>query len=373
MKIVLIGPVYPYRGGIAHYTTLLCRALRAGQNDVLMVSFSRQYPQWLFPGASDRDPSHAPLEIDDARYWLDSINPLSWLITFWRIARFGPQIVVFPWWTAFLAPLWITLSAFVRIFLRRPLVIVCHNVIPHDAHWLDRTVARGVLAWAQRLIVQSADEQRRLASLLPGKPVSIVPHPVYDMFAGQVISCAEARQQLGLDQQMPVLLFFGMVRKYKGLRQLLLAMPEIRTRLGPVRLVIAGEFWEERAAYQAIIEQLDISDAVLIEDRYIPNEVVATYFRAADLLVAPYERMTGSGVVQMAVGFGLPVVTTVAVPLTSERERQLLHLVGHEGLAAAVVEAFLQQAQSPAPANLPADTSDGWAQLVACIEGVCAP
>jgi glycosyltransferase involved in cell wall biosynthesis len=158
--------------------------------------------------------------------------------------------------------------------------------------------------------VQSAEEKERLSSITRGAKISVAPHPVYDMFAGQRMSQEKARQLLGLGSSGPVLLFFGFVREYKGLEDLLAALPEIRAQLGGVSLIVAGEFWENKAPYLAMIEELGITDAVIIDDRYIPNEEVSTYFSAADLLVAPYRRVTGSGVVQMAKGFGLTIVGT---------------------------------------------------------------
>ena len=311
MKCVLIGPVYPYRGGIAHYTTMLYRALLAQGDDVLLVSFKRQYPRWLFPGESDRDPSTEPLAVQDARYWIDSLNPLTWLVAFWRIRRWQPEAMVLPWWTTFWAPAWFVLGALNRLCLRRPLVIVCHNVMPHEARKLDVLLTRWVLRWGTRYVVQSVREETRLAALLPGALIDVMPHPVYDMFAEGRMPKEEARIRLGLTPEAPVLLFFGIVREYKGLNDLLDAMPEVCARLEGAVLVVAGEFWEDKRACLERIERLGIADRVIIEDRYIPNEEVPVLFSAADVLVAPYRRVTGSGVVQMARGFGLPAITTV--------------------------------------------------------------
>ena len=310
MRFVLIGPVYPYRGGIAHYTTMLYRALCKREHDVLLVSFKRQYPRWLFPGQSDRDPSEKPLQVEEARYWIDSLNPLTWLTSFWRIRRYRPDVVILQWWTVFWAPVWFVLGLLNRLFLRHPLVIICHNVLPHEAQWWDPWLARLVLWWGHWFIVQSPDERKRLVVLLPGAQVAVVPHPVYDMFADERVPQEEARRRLGLPLNVPVMLFFGIVREYKGLKDLLAALPEIRERVGGTILLVAGEFWDDKCSYLEMIEQLGVGDSVIIEDRYIPNEEVGLYFSAVDVLVAPYRRATGSGVVQMARGLGVPVITT---------------------------------------------------------------
>jgi glycosyltransferase involved in cell wall biosynthesis len=289
---------------------MLCRALRERGHDVLLVSFKRQYPQRLFPGRSDKDPSQEPITAEDAQYLIDSLNPVTWLTTFCRIRRFRPDGVVLQWWTTFWAPAWLTLGLLTRLVLHRALIFVCHNVLPHEARWWDSRLARFVLGWGTDFIVQSHQEMDRLLALLPKADVDIVPHPVYDMFADQKVSRGKARKQLGLPDEPPVLLFFGIVREYKGLADILAALPTIQAQVGRVMLVVAGEVWEDKHKYTEMIDQLDIGDSVIIEDRYIPNEQVPLYFSAADVLVAPYRRATGSGVVQMAVGCGCPVITT---------------------------------------------------------------
>jgi len=289
---------------------MLYRALRKQGHDVLLVSFKRQYPQWLFPGRSDRDPSKKPMKVEETRYWIDSLNPITWLTTFWRIRRYQPDAVILQWWTTFWAPVWFVLGMLNRLFLQRPLVIICHNVLPHEVRWWDPWLAKVVLRWGTRFIVQSVEEERRLISLLPMVQATVVPLPIFDMFADDRISRDEARRRMGLPLDVPVLLFFGIVREYKGLKDLLAAMPTVRDRLGKVILVVAGEFWDEKRLYLEMIERLDIGDSVIVEDRYIPNEEVTLYFSAADVLVAPYRRVTGSGVVQMALGCECPVITT---------------------------------------------------------------
>lgn len=361
LRIALIGPVYPYRGGIAHYTTLLSRTLRERGNELLLVSFRRQYPRWLYSGTTDKDPSASPLLASDARYWIDSINPFTWLRTLWGLRRHRPQVVVLPWWTAFLAPAWLCLGVGSRWFLRTRVVFICHNVLPHEARRWDIWLVRVVLAPATRLIVQSPAERERLLKLLPGANVSVIAHPIYDMFASDSISQAEGRRRLGLPADVPVLLFFGFVRKYKGLDTALGMLPELRARLGHVILLVAGEFWEDKQVYLDLIEQLGVGDAVVIHDRYIPNEQVATYFCSADVLVAPYRRMTGSGVMQMAAGFGLPVVPGwVASGQHSSPEGA--------ALAEEITAVIERQAVGPGVRL----SATGWDNLAECIESEAA-
>ena len=370
MKLVLAGPVYPYRGGIAHYTTMLCRALREQGHDVLLVSFKRQYPKWLFPGRSDRDPSKKPLEVAGTQYWIDSLNPITWLVTFWRIRQYRPDALILPWWTTFWAPAWFVLGVLNRLFMRRSLIYICHNVLPHEMQWWDPWVVYLVLRWGTRFIAQSTEEKKRLADLIPGAQIAVVPHPVYDMFANERIPKEEARRRLGLPFEVPVLLFFGIVREYKGLQDVLTTLPELRACLGRVILLVAGEFWEDKERYLATIERLGVSDSVIIEDRYIPNEEVALYFSAADVLVAPYRRVTGSGAVQMAQGFGLPVIRPAIQGPTCVAARGEAGLpTNSETLTAEVVHFFAEEAQLRATQKADADQVSSWSYLVNQIAG----
>ncbi len=364
MKIALLGPVYPWRGGIAHYTALLATAIRRRGHDLLLISFRRQYPAFLFPGRDDRDPSQRPLRAEDARYWIDSLNPLTWLTTFRRLRAYRPELLVLQWWTTFWAPLYLTIGALNRALLGAPLVYLCHNVLPHDAQRGDRLLAQAVLRLGSHFIVTSAAEKARLQALLPWVQASIAPLPVYTICAEERLPQTEARRRLALPEGPPVLLFFGIVRPYKGLDLLLAALPAVRARVGDVLLVVAGEFWEPKQRYREQIRSLGIEKAVIIDDRYIPNEEVAVYFSAADLLVAPYRQVTGSAVVQMARGFGLPIVHAADLPSGDVAD---LPSEFPEMLASAICDALAQRL-SARPMVAEADDNAGWDHLVTLLE-----
>lgn len=350
---------------------MLHQALRKRGHQVLLVSFKRQYPQWLFPGQSDKDPSNKPLRVSDARHWIDSLNPITWLTTFWRIFRYKPDAIILQWWTVFWAPAWFVLGLLNRLFLQRRLIVICHNVLPHETHWWDHLVTKAVLRWGTDFRVQSTEEKEQLASLLPGARATIIPLPVFDMFADERIPKNEARQRLQLPPDASVLLFFGIVRKYKGLRDILMALPEVQAQLEEVILIVAGEFWENKRPYLEMIERMGISDSVIIEDRYIPNEEVPLYFSAADVLVAPYRRVTGSAVLQMARGFGVPVLTT---DITQDREptndeTNLLVSPGDaRALADAVVRFFATSPDPPTSRRDDTPDTSSWLRLIELIE-----
>ena len=308
MKVTLVGPIYPYRGGIAHHTAMLYRALVTREHQVLLYSFKRQYPRWLFPGRTDRDPSALKLDAE-CEYTLDSLNPLTWLATAQAIRARRPDVLILQWWVPFFAPMWAVLARVARR-VGIKVLFICHNVLPHEQRPWDVWLAKRVLRLGDGFLVPSQEERMRLLGLLPGRRVEVAPHPIYDMFAGQAIPRDEARWRLALPPPAPILLFFGFVREYKGLRYLLEAMPVIRIEFADVRLLVVGEFWQDKQTYLDQIERLDIARNVVVVDRYVPNEEVPVYFAAADVVVLPYTDVTQSGVVQLAFGFGVPVITT---------------------------------------------------------------
>jgi len=309
MRFAVVGPTYPFRGGIAHHTTLLVQHLSA-RHDVLFISFRRQYPRWLFPGRSDQDPSQQPVRADCA-YLLDPLNPLTWYATARQILAFAPDAVILPWWVPFWAPAWWTLGKIIRRRGESRLLFLCHNVLPHEPAFWNWWVARRVLQAGDGFVVQSEREAARLRDLLPhgeSAAIQVVPHPSYRALArGSTIGREEARSLLKLPEETKTILFFGLVRPYKGLDLLIEALPALRER-SPLHLFVVGEWWMPKESLQARIAALGLEDAVTLIDRYVPNEALAQYFRAADVAAFPYRHATGSGAVQLALGFGLPVV-----------------------------------------------------------------
>lgn len=316
MRISLVGPVYPYRGGIAHHTSLLAKHLGA-RHAVQLISFRRQYPRWMFPGQTDRDPSAVPLQ-SNASYLLDPFNPLTW----WRVAQqvraWAPDGLILPWWVLFWAPPWLALASLTHRWTNAQVIFLCHNILPHDGVRAGRTVARHVLAQGDSVIAQSLTDLRMLQELLPGKRTVWTPHPTYTELGrgpgGGARSgdrqAARARLNLAAAPPgTPILLFFGFVRPYKGLSVLLEAMPIIRART-PAHLLVVGEIWGSPKEYEAQINRLGIADHVTLVNQYVPNERLGDYFDAADVVILPYVSATQSGVVQLAFGYGVPVIAS---------------------------------------------------------------
>lgn len=309
MKVCLVGPAYPYRGGIAHFTTLLAREFRA-DHEVLVVNFTRLYPSALFPGKTQFDESASPIDAASERI-VDSINPFSYFKAARRIARFAPDVVVFQWWHPFFSFAYAGIGFFLRRMWRGRILFLCHNVLPHEASLVDRALTRIAFAGVDGFLVQSKEDETRLRRMKGpdrgGARSAVSPHPIYDVFKKGSIDREEARRALGLSGR--VVLFFGYVRPYKGLGILLEAFAEA-LRSVDMKLLVVGEFYEDRSRYDALAERLGIGKSIVVIDRYVPNEDVERYFLASDVVVLPYRSATQSGIVQIAYAFRKPVIVT---------------------------------------------------------------
>jgi glycosyltransferase involved in cell wall biosynthesis len=311
VKICVVGPTYPYRGGIAHYTTLLVRHLREAGHWTRFYSFTRQYPSWLFPGKTDQDPSRAVIKVD-CEYVLDPINPITWWRLYRKVKADAPDVLVLQWWVPYWTPCLTMISRWIKRDTRIEIVFICHNVTPHEGGGtLDRRLAVTVLRQGDHFIVHSEEDRHRLHALLPHAQVSKVHHPTYVELSRQSVPVSGdmLRQELDLPTNRPIVLFFGFVRPYKGLEYLIQALPLVLQKV-KVHLLVVGEFWNSPEFYTRYAREFGVEDAILFVNRYIPNEEIGPYFDLADVVVLPYISATQSGVVQLAFGFGKPVITT---------------------------------------------------------------
>ena len=306
MKICLIGPTYPFRGGISHYTTLLYRYLRE-RHEVIFFSFKRQYPKWLFPGKTDIDPSQVIIKEEDINNILDSMNPLSWVLVASKIIKSRSDLIIIPWWVSFWAPQFYSITLLVKLLSKTRILLLCHNIVEHESKWIDKALTRIVLRNGDFYIVHSTEDQQSLLSMFPKAKVMKSLHPTYDVFNFGYFDPNMIRKKYGIKGN--IILFFGFVREYKGLKYLIKALPEVLPKTD-VTLLIAGEFWKNKNEYLDLVNNLGIENNIIIINEYVPNEEIGFYFSAADLVAQPYVSATGSGIIQIAFGFNKPVIAT---------------------------------------------------------------
>ena len=380
MKLCVVGPTYPYRGGIAHYTTLLVKHLREVGHQVRFYSYTRQYPRWLFPGKTDKDPSATPLRVE-CEYVLDPTNPITW----WRLCRKiradNPDLVVLQWWVPYWTPSLSYISRWLKKHTKAKVVYICHNVMPHDGGgFLDRRMASTVLKQGDALIMHSDQDLHRAQALLPQAAVLKSQLPTFEEVAKHTDAAAieGLRSQLGISSEHDILLFFGFVRPYKGLEYLIQALPLV-VKERPVHLLVVGEFWASPEFYQRYTREYGVEANVTFVNRYVPNEELGPYFDLADVVVLPYISATQSAVVQLAFGLGKPVITTRVGGLHEVVRDGVNGLVvppqDEVALAKAIVRYFQEELKAPMTAAVQAERGQqlhGWENLISCIEQIGA-
>ena len=311
MKIVIVGPAHPLRGGIANFNEALASTLQQRGHSCVIVSYALQYPNFLFPGKTQytSDPAPADLTIQT---WLNAINPFNWLWTARQIRKMEPDLVIFRFWMPFFGPCLGTIARLVQS-PRTTILALADNIIPHEQRFGDRVLSQYFLKACKGFVVLSKSVLEELHDLVKIKPEQAVflPHPIYAIF-GAFVEKKAARAHLNWDltEGAKYILFFGFVRKYKGLDLLLDAMRDQRLRDLGIRLVVAGEFYEQEMELRQFIAQNDLSKQVVLVPDFIPSDEVKQYFCGADLVVQPYRTATQSGVTQIAYHFDRPMLVT---------------------------------------------------------------
>ncbi|MDD5508436.1 MAG: glycosyltransferase [Bacteroidales bacterium] len=307
-RIVIIGPAYPLRGGLATYNERLAREFVHQGYEAILYTFRLQYPGFLFPGKTQYSTDPAPGDLD-IRVRINSINPWNWIIVGREISKLKPELVIIRFWLPFMGPCLGTIARIIRQNRITSIITIADNIIPHEPRFFDRWLTCYYLKSSDGFLFMSRSVMKDLDKFPVSGPRTYCPHPLYDTY-GDIMDQISSRTHLGLDPKYLYLLFFGFIRDYKGLDVLLLAMAENRIKSLPIRLIVAGEYYTDRKPYDELIEKLGIGDRVIAYNDFIPNGEVARFFCAADLVVQPYKDATQSGVTQIAYHFNRPMVIT---------------------------------------------------------------
>lgn len=307
-KIVLLSPAHPLRGGIASSSERLAAELQDSGYEVIIYTFSLQYPNFLFPGKTQFSDDPKPENLD-IHIKVNSVNPANWLSIGKELQRIKPDLIITRYWLPFMAP---SLGSIIRLAKKNKhtkAIAIADNIIPHEKRPGDRQLTQYFVNSVDGFIVMSKSVKEEMKQFTAIKPVEYIPHPIYDNY-GDLVSKEAALAHLNLEKGVEYALFFGFIRDYKGLDLLLNALADARLKKRNLKLIVAGEYYGNEATYQAIIKAKNLDNQVIMHTKYIPSEEVKYYFGAADLVVQPYKTATQSGISQLAYHFEKPMVVT---------------------------------------------------------------
>lgn len=308
MKIIIAGTAYPFRGGLAAYNERLAKEFSEMGNSVKIITFTLQYPGILFPGKTQFLDSPPPADINIERR-MNSINPFNWASVGYRVKKERPDILIFKYWLPFMAPCFGTIARIAKRNSHTRVICILDNVIPHEKRPGDNLLTKYFTSAVDGAIAMSESVLTDLRKFNNIIPTALNPHPLFDNF-GPPVARELALGSLGIPPESKVILFFGFIRAYKGLDLLLKAYAQGRFRNRNLKLIIAGEYYEESTLYSKLISENGIDNDVFLFDRFINDDEVSIFFSAADLVVQPYRSATQSGVTQIAYHFGKPMLVT---------------------------------------------------------------
>ncbi len=314
MKIIIIGPAWPLRGGLASFDQRLCRSFAEEGHECSVYSFSLQYPGFLFPGTTQysSEPPPAGIEIHTV---INSVNPFNWLVVGNRLKNEAPDLIVVRYWLPVMGPALGTILRRARRNRKTKIIAIADNVLPHEKRPGDRSFTKYFLRSCDAFVTMSDSVMNDLREFEKTKPAKTVIHPVYDNF-GEIISKISARKYLNEELRLniaeadKIILFFGFIRKYKGLDILFRAMSEQDIRSSGIRLLVAGEFYEDSSHYENLIKELKIEKQLILKTDFIPDSEVQYYLCAADAVIQPYRHATQSGVTPLAYHFEKPMIVS---------------------------------------------------------------
>ena len=307
-RIIIMGPGHPLRGGLATFNQRLGEEFIKEGNNCSIVSFSLQYPAFLFPGTTQYSTDPAPSGIK-IRSIINSVNPLNWVKVGRRLRKESPEIIVVRYWLPFMGPALGTILRLVKKNRHTRIICIADNVKPHEKRPGDKAFTRYFLKACDGFVTMSEKVKNDLFEFETQKPVQLIQHPLYDNF-GDKVAKEDARKHLGIVVQDKIILFFGFIRQYKGLDLLLKAMAEKELQQQDIKLLIAGEFYEDPKQYMDLIQAYKLEDKVILKTEFIPDSQVKYYLCAADCVVQPYRNATQSGVTPLAYHFEKPMVVT---------------------------------------------------------------
>ncbi len=372
MRIIIVGTAYPLRGGIAHFNALLARELQK-RHEVSTITFRRQYPSLFFPGTTQDEPGEAS-DVAPAPRLIDSINPFNWLGVAKTIRAEKPDLLIFKYWLPFFGPCFGTIARFSKKKSNTKVLFICDNIIPHERRPGDIAFTRYAFRQADFFIVQSDTVEQQLNRLFPDAIYRKAPHPVYENF-GAPLPKEAARKSLGIQPQN-VMLYFGYVRRYKGLMVLIDAIANLKSSgfaNGEFLLLIVGEFYDEESKYRDRVREMKLESNIRFVSGYLPNDQVAPYFSAADVVVLPYLSATQSGIVQIAYNFDKPVIATrvggLAEVIVEGKTGFLVPPYDPNALAVAIKEFYAAQRGEALKSNIEAEkVRYSWEYFVKKIE-----
>lgn len=341
-KVIIIGPAHPLRaGGLTTFNQRLAKEFLEQGFDCSIVSFSLQYPSFLFPGTSQYSTEPPPKDIKIYPL-INSINPLNWLKVGKKIGKWKPDMIVVRFWIPFMGPALGTILRIIKKNNHTKIICVADNIIPHEKRKGDKPFTRYFLKACDAFITMSEKVRLDLRAFEKEKPIQLVSHPLYDNF-GERIEKDEARDYLGLEKDEKIILFFGFIRKYKGLDLLLHAMRDERIKKENIKLLIAGEFYENEKPYLDLIKDTGLENSVILRTNFIPDSEVKYYLCSADCIVQPYRSATQSGVTPLAYHFERPMIVTDVGGLPSMVPHKKCGLVcepDSKSIAAAILQFY---------------------------------
>lgn len=309
-KIIIIGPAYPYRGGNSLFVSYLYDSLKNDFN-VIIYNYKLLYPSILFPGTSQYDKSSEVIKQAPNERLVNSISPFNWINVAKKINAENPDLVVFDWWHPFFSFCHRGISEFLNKELKKKILFITENFVSHEGNFVDRFLTGIGLKNANSFLALSAKVEEELKEISDGRKIYRSELPIYDCYDSDTeIDSESARKNFGFLNDDLVLLFFGYIRKYKGLDLLIDAFPKIQEKLPNSKLLIVGESYDDIKFYQDKIKNSGCADKIVLENKFVPNEEVAKYYHASDLVILPYRSATQSGILNVAYGFSKPVLVT---------------------------------------------------------------